>query len=198
MSQSLFKPSHYYQSACLFEAALSVVALVLAWLANINPFAQLHFAEMALVYGFFGTIPLFLMFLGLEHLQKPSVQDIKKLLMNSLGAALHRYHWSDLLLLAVIAGFSEELLFRGVIQPWMESAWGMSAGLLVSNLLFGLVHAVTPLYAVLATLVGLYLSLSLDYGGERNLLTPIIIHSLYDFLAFVALMRLYRNSLQTS
>jgi uncharacterized protein len=35
----------------------------------------------------------------------------------------------------------------------------------------------------------------LDYGGGRNLLIPIIIHGFYDFLAFVALMRVYRASL---
>ena len=61
-------------------------------------------------------------------------------------------------------------------------------------MIFGLVHAVTPLYAVLAAFVGIYLGLSLDYGGDRNLLTPVIIHGLYDFLAFVALMRVYRAS----
>jgi membrane protease YdiL (CAAX protease family) len=64
--------------------------------------------------------------------------------------------------------------------------------LIGSNIVFGLAHALTPLYFVLATLVGIYLGLSLDYGGERNLLTPIIIHGLYDFLAFLALMRAYR------
>jgi membrane protease YdiL (CAAX protease family) len=42
------------------------------------------------------------------------------------------------------------------------------------------------------------LGLSLDYGGERNLLTPIIIHGFYDFLAFVALMRAYRASLAST
>jgi hypothetical protein len=68
----------------------------------------------------------------------------------------------------------------------------MTAGLVGCNIIFGLAHAITPLYAVLATLVGIYLSLSLDYGGDRNLLVPIVIHGLYDFLAFVALMRAYR------
>ena len=79
----------------------------------------------------------------------------------------------------------------------MESSWGVTAGLIGSNILFGLVHAITPLYTVLATLVGIYLGLALDIGGDRNLLTPIIIHGLYDFLAFLALMRSYRASLPT-
>jgi membrane protease YdiL (CAAX protease family) len=70
--------------------------------------------------------------------------------------------------------------------------------LIASNVVFGLVHAVTPLYAVLAMVVGVYLSLSVNFGGETNLLIPILIHSLYDFFAFVLLMRNFRSRLIVS
>ena len=83
-------------------------------------------------------------------------------------------------------------MFRGVIQPWMENSWGMMAGLLVSSVIFGLVHAVTALYFIMATAVSIYLGLYLDYDTTRNLLTPIIIHSLYDFFAFVLILHSYR------
>ncbi len=197
MDKSLFKFDDFFKSACVFEASLILVAVGLGWIASINPFENIHFSEMALVYGVIGTMPLFLMFLALEKIQGESVVKIKNLLLNTLGPGLHRYHWTDLLILASIAGVSEELLFRGVIQPWIENSWGATAGLIASNILFGLVHAVTPLYAVLAMLVGIYLGLSLTYGGETNLLVPIIIHGFYDFLAFVVLMRIYRSSLNS-
>jgi len=189
-----FNPDDFFKKACSFEAALIPVAVVLGWIAGINPFENLHFSESAIAYGVVGTMPLFLLFLTMEQMQIDSVVKIKNVLFETLGPSLHRYHWTDLLILASIAGLSEELLFRGIIQPWIESSWGMTAGLVASNILFGLAHAITPLYAVLATLVGIYLSLSLDYGGDRNLLVPIVIHGLYDFLAFVALMRAYRAS----
>ena len=195
MDKSLFKFDDFFKSACYFEASLVLVAVFLGWVAGIDPFENVYFSETAIAYGVIGTAPLFLMFLALEKMQGESVVNIRKLLLNTLGPGLHRYHWTDLLILAAIAGVSEELLFRGVIQPWIEGMWGITAGLAVSNIVFGLVHAVTPLYALLAALVGLYLGLSLDYGGERNLLVPIIIHGFYDFLAFVALMRVYRASL---
>jgi hypothetical protein len=198
MDKSLFKFDDFFKSACYFEASLVLVAVFLGWFADIDPFENIYFSEAAIVYGVIGTIPLFLMFLALEQMQGKSVVNIRKLLLNTLGPGLHRYHWTDLFILAAIAGISEELLFRGVIQPWIEGSWGITAGLIGSNIVFGLVHAVTPLYAVLAALVGIYLGLSLDYGGDRNLLIPIIIHGLYDFLAFVALMRVYRASLATS
>jgi hypothetical protein len=198
MGKSLSKFDDFFKSACYFEASLIFVAVILGWIADIDPFQNIYFSETAVAYGLIGTIPLFLMFLALEKIQGESVVKIRELLLNTLGPGLHLYHWTDLFMLAAIAGISEELLFRGVIQPWIEASWGITAALIGSNVIFGLVHAVTPLYAVLATLVGIYLGLSLDYGGERNLLIPIIIHGFYDFLAFVALMRVYRSNLTTS
>ena len=60
-------------------------------------------------------------------------------------------------------------------------------GLLAAALLFGLLHSITPAYAILAGLVGLYLGgLWLACG---NLLTPIVAHGTYDFLALVYLVR---------
>jgi uncharacterized protein len=184
--------TRFFKTACLFEASLIVVALLLGWIADIDPFAMLSFSEPAIAIGIIGTVPLVLLFLALEYLPQKSLVDIKDLLLRTLAPSLHQHHWTDLLLLAIIAGLSEEVLFRGVIQPMFTVWWGITAGLFVSNLIFGLVHAVTPLYAVLVTVVGLYLSMSMNIGGgESNLLIPIIIHSLYDFFAFIMLMRLY-------
>jgi len=188
-------PNHFFKTACLFEASLIVVALLLGWIADINPFAPLYFSEPAIIIGLLGTLPLLLLFQALFYLPQKSATDIRNLLLKTLAPSLHQRHWTDLLLLATIAGVSEELLFRGVIQPWITAAWGMTAGLYASSIIFGLAHAVTPLYALLVTLVGYYLSLSMDMGGgDSNLLIPIIIHSLYDFFAFIMLMRLYRAS----
>ena len=185
--------AHFFRMACLFEAALILVALLLAWISGINPVADLYFSEMAIAVGVLGTAPLFLLFLSLEHLPQKSLADIRELLLNTLAANLYEHRWTDLLLLATIAGVSEELLFRGVIQPWITAAWGYMVGLWLTNIIFGLVHAITPLYVVLVVIVGFYLSLSMTaISGETNLLIPIIIHSLYDFLAFLALMRMYR------
>lgn len=181
----------FFKWACYFEASLILVALVLGWIADIDPFENLHFNQNAFFYGLMGAAPLFLLLMALSQINISAVQNIRKLLLDTLGSSLHRLQWQDLLVLSAIAGISEEVLFRGVLQPWLETAWGMTAGLLASNAIFGLVHAVTPLYAVLAGLVGVYLGLCLDYGGQRNLLTPILIHGVYDFLAFMVIMRAY-------
>ncbi len=197
MTKALFKFDDFFKKACYFEASLILVAMALGWIAKLNPFINIHLTPASLLYGVIGTLPLFLMFLAMEQIQGQSVAQIRQFLLRTLGPNLQRYSWADLFMLAAVAGISEEILFRGIIQPWIEVAWGMKAGLLVSNLLFGLVHSVTPLYSILAALVGVYLALAMDYHGDRNLLTPIIIHTLYDFLAFIALIRAYRSSVST-
>ncbi len=96
MNNSPFNPERFFKSACRSEAALILVAVVLGWLSGINPFADLHLTESAILYGILGTIPLFLLFLLLEHLSADSVVTIRRFLLETLAPALHRYHWADL------------------------------------------------------------------------------------------------------
>ena len=184
---------NFFKQACIFEGSLTGLALVLGWLADINPFASLYFSETAFLHGIIATLPIFMIFLALYQLNIKSLTKIKTLLLDMLGPVLLRYHWTDLLILAAIAGISEEILFRGVIQPWMESSWGMLTGLIVSSILFGLAHAVTLLYFLLATLMSAYLGLLLDIDTSRNLLIPIVTHGFYDFLAFLVIAHSYRH-----
>jgi len=95
--------------------------------------------------------------------------------------------WIELALIALAAGVGEEALFRGVLQPALGRWLGAGPALVVASVLFGLLHPITPVYAVLAGLIGIYL------GGvwlaSGNLLVVIIVHALYDFLALIYVLR---------
>ena len=192
MNKSSPSSDKFFTTACYFESALILLAIALGWFAEINPFAYIIFNEQAVINGILGTLPLCLIFLALNQIQSPSLEKIRDTLQSTLGPNLASRHWTDLFILAAIAGISEEILFRGVIQPWLENSWGLLAGLLISSVIFGLIHAVTFLYFIMATAISIYLGLYLDYDGSRNLLTPIIIHGLYDFFAFIVILRAYR------
>ena len=179
----------FFQIACYFEASLALVAIGLGGLFSVDPLAQLAFSEAAFWQGLFATLPLLVLFFVIQAMPYKALIEIRQLLQETLGAQLRGRHWSDLLVLAAIAGFSEELLFRGMIQQGLENAWGMQAGLWISSLLFALAHAVTPLYAILAFLMSVYLGMSMDFAGERNLLTPMVIHGFYDFVAFLVIIK---------
>ncbi|MBM4076959.1 MAG: CPBP family intramembrane metalloprotease, partial [Planctomycetes bacterium] len=63
---------------------------------------------------------------------------------------------------------------------------------------FGLAHSITPLYALLASLLGLYLGIIFIALGTENLIAPIVAHSLYDFVAFLVVRRDYQNRIKNS
>lgn len=185
------RPSFLKLATC-FEGSLVAAAYFIGWLAGADPLADLRLSLDALVWGLAGTVPLYLLFLVSYQVPAGRMHAIKRFLVDRLGPLLSACQWTELLYLGLLAGFTEEILFRGLLQPLAESYWGWAAGLIASNLLFALAHFVTPLYALLAGLTGVYLGFALDFGGERNLLTPVFIHSLYDFLAFLAVARTYR------
>jgi len=85
--------------------------------------------------------------------------------------------------ISLLAGFSEELLFRGVLQP----RWGIAA----ASIIFGALHAATSGYFLLATVMGFYLGWLFLYTG--NLLVPMSVHALYDVFALNLLARIYFN-----
>lgn len=174
------------------EGGLAALALFLGWLFNIDPLATLRPNLMAILAGLVGTVPLLmLLWLGFRYPWR-GFQTIRKFLEERLGPPLAQCSLAQLFYLGMLAGVCEELLFRGFLQVWLERDWGLWGGLLFSNLMFALVHWVTPLYGLLAGLTGLYLGLSMDLLNERNLVTPVLVHGMYDFLAFMAVVAGYR------
>jgi hypothetical protein len=182
----------FLKVATYFEASLVLAAYLIGWPAGLDPLADLRLGLAPLLWGVAGTVPLCLLFLLSYRLPAESLRAIRRFLVDRLGPLLDACRWTELLYLSLLAGVTEEVLFRGMLQPLAESRWGWAAGITASNLLFALAHCITPLYAVLAGLTGFYLGLALDFGGERNLLTPIVIHTLYDFIAFGIVAQSYR------
>jgi membrane protease YdiL (CAAX protease family) len=95
------------------------------------------------------------------------------------------------LAISVIAGLSEEFLFRALLQGWLAGAIGPAWALALASAAFGLCHWITPAYALVAALMGLYLGGLWWWSG--NLLTPVVAHACYDFLALIWLLRVQRG-----
>jgi membrane protease YdiL (CAAX protease family) len=189
---NFFNRTRFLTLTVVLEGGLAVVALALGWLTGIDPLNHFTINWPALTWAIVGTIPLILFFIIFYHFPVGPLGPIKKFLIRTLGPYLNTCHWYDLLLIALLAGVCEELFFRGFLQPWIESSGGAMAGLLGSNLVFALAHFITQTYALLTGLMGVYLGLLLDASGQRNLLIPILAHTIYDFLAFVIVTRTFR------
>jgi membrane protease YdiL (CAAX protease family) len=79
-------------------------------------------------------------------------------------------------------------LFRGLLQTGLSTVSSWWLGLIITSIIFGLLHFVSLLYAVLATLIGLYLGFLFIIFD--NLAVPMIVHALYDFVALLYLVRM--------
>lgn len=178
----------FLRMATLFQGGLLLLALGLAWLAGIDLGEQLHVTGTVVAWGVGATVPMLALFAITYVFPVGPLGTIKGFLHEVLGPPLARCRWYDLVFVALLAGCSEELLFRGVLQTWI-GRWGAVAGLLGSNVIFGLAHAVTPTYAILASLLGIYLGLVFTITGEANLVPAILCHALYDLVAFFVVRR---------
>lgn len=170
--------------AVLFEGSLIGIAAALGWWFGVDPLAQLAWDTRGLFWGLAATVPMIGLFLAANRFPIGPLRTIKRFLRETLGPSLVACRWYDLLLVAMVAGIGEELLFRGVLQPLI--------GVFRSNVLFGLLHMITLPYAILAGLTGGYLGWLLDQS--ENILAPIITHGLYDFLAFLVVARECRKA----
>ena len=135
----------------------------------------------SLVWGGVATLPLLVVFAAM--LRSPWKVLVR--LMEMLGTALRTLFAAsrpvDILLVSIMAGVGEELLFRGFLYAWFRDLAGPTPALLGSSFLFGMAHFVSPAYAIFAGLAGIYFGWLFEASGD--VLTPMIAHGLYDFLA---------------
>jgi membrane protease YdiL (CAAX protease family) len=175
------------------EAGLLLLAWGLARWMELDPLRYLQLTGSATAWGIVATVPLLLGLAWLQGARTGPLRALLDLVVEQIGPYLARLSVMDLALLAVVAGFSEEVLFRGVLQVWLTPWFSTAGALMVSSLMFGLVHFASRTYAILAGAMGLYL------GGlflaQQNLLAPIVTHAVYDLVALLLVARLYRRRL---
>jgi membrane protease YdiL (CAAX protease family) len=191
MVNSVPPPKHFALIAAIFEGSLVLAAVGLGrWLGQ-SPLGTFSVNSSALLLGVAGTLPpLGLFWLCLKCPLRPFT-GIARILHETLVPLFANCSLVELAVIAALAGLGEETLFRGVVQAGVADKiggpFGIYAGLLAAAALFGLMHPISPSYAVLAGLIGLYLGWIWLLCG--NLLTPITIHGVYDFLALAYLVK---------
>ncbi len=189
--------TQFLTGAGITEAALLMTAFFLGWLMDFKPTQDLWWDWVDLGYGLLAAVPLLLILAAVLLIPGAGVRRIREFMRDTLGPPLARCRLIDLALLALIAGLCEEVLFRGFLFGYI---WQYNRGLaiVVCNLAFGLAHLVTPLYALLAVLAGLYLTALLAVDPSPNLLVPIAAHAAYDFIAFQVVVRDFKKKRQDS
>ena len=150
----------------------------------------------AIQSGVLATLPLFAIAFVLDIMEEkvPALQNVSKATQRSVLALMggKRNFGIAFLVscaLGIAAGVGEEMLFRGLLQTKLLqlpvfSSFGW-VPVTITSLIFGALHAITPLYAIIATIASfyfgyLYLWTAVDSMTQLNLAIPIICHTLYD------------------
>lgn len=115
------------------------------------------------------------------------IRRLVALVTEQIGPALAGCSVAELALLALAAGVSEEVLFRGVIQTGLAGVLPAWLALIAASAAFGLVHFASRAYAAVAGVMGVYLGTLFLLQG--SLLAPIVTHTLYDLVALLYVAR---------
>ncbi len=160
---------------------LGVGGVILSFVLGTPLMAQFSPDPNAFLIGVIATLPLviFLWWFSnttLEHLAAFRRSQIK--FFAEIGFS---FTPARIALMAIAAGVSEEIVFRGVLQTWIDGYAPAFIAIIVANLIFAALHMRTILYALIAGLVGVYLGVL--FVLTENLLAPIVTHALYDAAA---------------
>ena len=179
---------NYFRTTLLFEAALGAAACLLGWLVGLAPWQAFAWRWEDVLWGIVATAPAVALLLLTSWVRRGPLDRLNRLVDQIAQSLFGRCTLVQLALIALAAGVGEELMFRGFLQPLLSRYLGPTAALFIASLAFGLAHALSKTYALLATLIGVYLGLL--WLVFDNLLVPTAVHALYDFIALVYLLRL--------
>jgi membrane protease YdiL (CAAX protease family) len=177
--------------ALLFEGGLILLAVALGWWLNVPPFERLQLEWRALAWGCLATGPPLLFLLWARRTRWGPIAQLVQVVERKIAPLFAGSTPGELLIVALLAGIGEEAFFRGVLQPWLDTRFSAPVALTITSALFGAAHWLTSTYALLATLVGLYLGWLVLVSG--NLLVPIVTHALYDLVALCILVRVKQD-----
>jgi membrane protease YdiL (CAAX protease family) len=170
-----------------FESALLLLAIGLGWLVRAHLLRQINVNWSAFLLGVAATVPLLAGAWWSSETHWAPIARLRKDVARSVVPLFAQCSVLDFVVIALLAGLAEEALFRGVLQTALAGIVSPLTALVIASAAFGLAHLVTPAYAFIAGLIGLYLGLL--HLISQNLFIPIVVHALYDFAALTYLLQ---------
>jgi membrane protease YdiL (CAAX protease family) len=164
-----------------------LVALAVGAVVHVAPFATLSWNLRGLAAGVAATAPLLLLLAWCLRTLFGPIARLVRTVEERAAPLFAGETAATIAVVAALAGLGEEALFRGVMQTALLARIPAWAAISLTAAAFGLAHALSLTYAVLAALVGGYLGWL--HVASGNLLVPILVHALYDFVALRLLLR---------
>lgn len=168
------------------EGVLVLLAIVLARFLGPDLWANITFSWEAVFWGCLGAVPPLVIILLIDRYPIGPFKHVADISDRFLRPLLRSCRWPDYILFATLAGFCEELFFRGWMQPFLAQWLPLWASVVIGAFIFGLCHLITPAYFVIACIISGYLAALLIWTD--NLLVPMLTHGVYDLIAIFAVM----------
>ena len=159
---------------------------ILIWEDRQYPFS-IYLASIIVIFAvLFVGLGLINVLYSFTHLSKTSEKLIEML-------NIFRQNKPLLVFSALTAGITEEIIFRGYLQPRFQIIFNSPfLGILASSVLFGLLHYG---YGTAINVIGPFfigLVFAAYYWKYRNINVLLICHFLWDLLALFSLLKRYR------
>ncbi|MBY0358410.1 MAG: CPBP family intramembrane metalloprotease [Candidatus Obscuribacterales bacterium] len=164
------------------EALLLLTATAWRFFGNIQLAPSLALSREAVIIGVLvglgiAAVSWFCYFLG-KYLRLFS--GLRKFSKNFLAPLVLTLSWQDIIIMSLVSGFCEEILFRGIMQK--------ETNLFTASIAFGIFHDPSlqqKTYVLSAMIAGLVLGMA--YMKTGNLWTPIIAHILHNAISLLLL-----------
>ena len=173
-----------------------LVAWGVAALLGMSLTDQMRWHWSAAAWIVLATVPLTAWLWWLTHARWGPIARLRDVVRKSVIPLFADVSPLGLAAISLVAGIGEEALFRGVLLDTLADPLGTAGAVLLTSVLFGLAHAISRTYAILAGLIGCYLGSLLLLTD--NLLVPMGVHALYDFVALMYLVRYGRRAADAS
>ena len=190
-------PESFYaliQGLVFHAASLVILALVLrshawTWSQAFGLQAQGLVRRLGVGMAFYaGILPVFFFAAVLSRLvmlfigYPVTIQDVVLIFMEPQSV------WTLLALLGlglIVAPAAEEILFRGILLPLLMKRLGVGPAVILSSVLFALIHFHVPSFFPLFVLA---VGLALAYIYTRSLWVPIVMHALFNGMNLAILL----------
>jgi uncharacterized protein len=175
-------------------AAASLLAVAMGWDAwrQLGLRASLTAWSLADVsLGMLAAMPPLLVIPLLEwrvDRYMPGLRGLRQSIDLVLAPLVGRMRFVEALAISALAGVSEEVFFRGVLQR--------EIGVILASLIFGLFHAVSLPYVLWAAAVGGYLGYWAQWHGNLN--APIVAHTMIDIVGLLYIRHVVAARLESS
>lgn len=180
------KPGIAPQTALMFQGGIGVLGLIAILFFDISVPLVGPGLWQSIVYGTLGAAGTYTLLLLMTRIPGLLPDNLARQ-MRGLYRFASSYSYRVLILLSLLAGAGEELLFRAAVQGGLLEHTGPVTAVLGASVLFGLVHYVSFTYFLVAT--GLGLILGVAYAVSESVVLVMTWHAVYDMVALFCLLR---------